>query len=167
MYHFFVDPGQIGSTDIAITGSDVNHIRNVLRMQPGEQITVSSGEDEKEYRCEIRALSEEEVTAHIYGGWRRPGAELPSRISLFQGLPKADKMELVIQKAVELGAYELVPMATRRAVVKLDAKKRGGKAQAMECNSERRGEAVKRRIIPQVHRCHGVSGGGGLCGVPV
>ena len=65
MYHFFVDPGQIGPTDIAITGSDVNHIRNVLRMQPGEQITVSSGEDEKEYRCEIRALSEEEVTAHI------------------------------------------------------------------------------------------------------
>ena len=47
MYHFFVDPGQIGPTDIAITGSDVNHIRNVLRMQPGEQITVSSGEDEK------------------------------------------------------------------------------------------------------------------------
>ena len=104
MYHFFVDPGQIGSTDIAITGSDVNHIRNVLRMQPGEQITVSSGEDEKEYRCEIRALSEEEVTAHIM--WvEETGAELPSRISLFQGLPKADKMELVIQKAVELGAY--------------------------------------------------------------
>ena len=126
MYHFFVDPGQIGPTDIAITGSDVNHIRNVLRMQPGEQITVSSGEDEKEYRCEIRALSEEEVTAHIM--WvEETGAELPSRISLFQGLPKADKMELVIQKAVELGAYELVPMATRRAVVKLDAKKEAAK----------------------------------------
>lgn len=68
MYHFFVDPGQIGPTDIAITGSDVNHIRNVLRMQPGEQITVSSGEDEKEYRCEIRALSEEEVTGTYYVG---------------------------------------------------------------------------------------------------
>lgn len=166
MYHFFVDPGQIGPTDIAITGSDVNHIRNVLRMQPGEQITVSSGEDEKEYRCEIRALSEEEVTAHIM--WvEETGAELPSRISLFQGLPKADKMELVIQKAVELGAYELVPMATRRAVVKLDAEKRGGKAQAMECNFRERGEAVKAPDYSAGTQCHGISGGGGLCGVPV
>ena len=113
MYHFFVDPGQIGPTDIAITGSDVNHIRNVLRMQPGEQITVSSGEDEKEYRCEIRALSEEEVTAHIM--WvEETGAELPSRISLFQGLPKGDKMEWIIQKAVELGVGEIVPVSCRR-----------------------------------------------------
>ena len=150
MYHFFVDPGQIGPTDIAITGSDVNHIRNVLRMQPGEQITVSSGEDEKEYRCEIRALSEEEVTAHIM--WvEETGAELPSRISLFQGLPKADKMELVIQKAVELGAYELVPMATRRAVVKLDAKKEAAKLKRWSAISESAAKQSKRRIIPQVH----------------
>ena len=93
MYHFFVDPGQIGPTDIAITGSDVNHIRNVLRMQPGEQITVSSGEDEKEYRCEIRALSEEEVTAHIM--WvEETGAERPSRISLFRGFQRQIRWSL-------------------------------------------------------------------------
>ena len=149
MYHFFVDPGQIGPTDIAITGSDVNHIRNVLRMQPGEQITVSSGEDEKEYRCEIRALSEEEVTAHIM--WvEETGAELPSRISLFQGLPKADKMELVIQKAVELGAYELVPMATRRAVVKLDAKKEAAKLKRWSAISESAAKQAKRGIVPEI-----------------
>ena len=149
MYHFFVDPGQIGPTDIAITGSDVNHIRNVLRMQPGEQITVSSGEDEKEYRCEIRALSEEEVTAHIM--WvEETGAELPSRISLFQGLPKADKMELVIQKAVELGAYELVPMATRRAVVKLDAKKEAAKLKRCRIlNGVQPGQSVAVLIGPE------------------
>ena len=149
MYHFFVDPGQIGPTDIAITGSDVNHIRNVLRMQPGEQITVSSGEDEKEYRCEIRALSEEEVTAHIM--WvEETGAELPSRISLFQGLPKADKMELVIQKAVELGAYELVPMATRRAVVKLDAKKGAKKVERWNTIAASAAKQSGRGIVPEV-----------------
>ena len=149
MYHFFVDPGQIGPTDIAITGSDVTHIRNVLRMQPGEQITVSSGEGEKEYRCEIRALSEEEVTAHIM--WvEETGAELPSRISLFQGLPKADKMELVIQKAVELGAYELVPMATRRAVVKLDAKKGAKKVERWNTIAASAAKQSGRGIVPEV-----------------
>lgn len=149
MYHFFVDPGQIGPADIQITGSDVNHIRNVLRMQPGEQITVSSGEDEKEYRCEIRTLSEECILAHIM--WvEEAGAELPSRISLFQGLPKADKMELVIQKAVELGAYEIVPMATRRAVVKLDAKKEAAKLKRWSAISESAAKQSKRRIIPRI-----------------
>lgn len=149
MYHFFVDPGQIGPTDICITGSDVNHIRNVLRMQPGEQITVSSGADEKEYRCEIRTLSEDCIMAHIM--WvEEAGTELPSRVSLFQGLPKADKMELVIQKAVELGAYELVPMATRRAVVKLDAKKEAAKRKRWNAISESAAKQSKRRIIPQV-----------------
>ena len=150
MYHFFVDPGQIGPTDITVTGPDVNHIRNVLRMQPGEQITVSSGADEKEYRCEIRTLSEKEVTAHIM--WvEEAGAELPSRISLFQGLPKADKMEFVIQKAVELGAYEIVPMATHRAVVKLDAKKETAKLKRWNAVSESAAKQSKRQIIPQIH----------------
>ncbi len=54
---------------------------------------------------------------------RKPDYELPSKIYLFQGLPKADKMELIIQKAVELGAYEVIPVETRRCVVKLDEKK--------------------------------------------
>ena len=149
MYQFFVEPNQINDKRVVITGSDVNHIRNVLRMQPGEQITVSSGEDEKEYRCEIRTLSEECILAHIM--WvEENGLELSSRVHLFQGLPKADKMELIIQKAVELGVYEVIPVETKRAVVKLDAKKAKQKTERWQAIAEAAAKQSKRRIIPQV-----------------
>ena len=122
MYHFFVSPEQIGEKEIIINGDDVNHIKNVLRMNIGEQISISSGQDNKEYRCEITEYDTNAVRAKIM--WvEEAGMELSSKIYLFQGLPKNDKMELIIQKAVELGAYEIIPVATRRAVVKLDAKK--------------------------------------------
>ena len=124
MYHFFVTSEQIGEKEIRIEGSDVNHIRNVLRMNPGEQISVSCG-DGKDYRCELFEIGESFASAKIM--WvQESDVELPSRICLFQGLPKGDKMELIIQKAVELGAFEIVPMATRRAVVKLDEKLASG-----------------------------------------
>lgn len=149
MYHFFVAPGQIGPKEICITGSDVNHIRNVLRMESGEQITVSSGEDQKEYRCEINKIEEDCILAKIM--WvEETGSELPSKICLFQGLPKADKMELVIQKAVELGASEIVPMATRRAVVKLDKKKAEAKVKRWNAIAESAAKQAKRGIIPRV-----------------
>lgn len=149
MYHFFVKQEQIGEKEIFIEGSDVNHIRNVLRMTPGEQITVSSGEDGKEYRCELERLEENLVTAKIM--WvEEAAAELPSRICLFQGLPKGDKMEFVIQKAVELGVYEIVPMATKRAVVKLDQKKEESKRKRWNAISESAAKQSKRMIVPQV-----------------
>lgn len=148
MHHFFVSPEQVGEKSITITGSNVNHIKHVLRMAPGEQITVSSGEN-KEYRCEIRSLSEEQVEAQIM--WvQETGAELPSRLYLFQGLPKSDKMELIIQKAVELGVYEIVPTATRRAVVKLDKKKEESKRKRWQGIAESAAKQSKRNLIPQV-----------------
>lgn len=141
MHHFFVNKDQIREKEIWITGSDVNHIRNVLRIRPGEQITVSSP-DAVTYRCEVTKTEEVLVTAKIL--WSQEAdTELPSKIVLFQGLPKADKMELIIQKTVELGVSEIVPMATRRAVVKLDAKKGGGEAEAVERDRGECGEAGK------------------------
>ncbi|MDY3250139.1 MAG: 16S rRNA (uracil(1498)-N(3))-methyltransferase [Candidatus Choladocola sp.] len=149
MYHFFVTPEQIGDKRIRIEGSDVNHIRNVLRMVPGEQITVSSGCDQKEYRCELEKLEEDCVTAKIM--WvEESGAELPSKICLFQGLPKGDKMELIIQKAVELGVYEIVPVATKRTVVKLDKKKEEAKRKRWNAISESAAKQSKRLIVPEV-----------------
>lgn len=149
MYHFFVAPEQIGEKEIRIEGGDVNHIRNVLRMGPGEQITISSRADKKEYRCEIVGLEEDQVTAKIM--WMQEAdTELPSRICLFQGLPKGDKMELVIQKAVELGVYEIVPMATKRAVVKLDKKKEESKRKRWNAISESAAKQSKRMIVPEV-----------------
>ena len=120
MYHFFVEPHQIGAEEIRIEGADVNHIRNVLRMKPGEEILISSREG-GDYFCRVEELEPEYVSAKILEEWENK--ELPARIHLFQGLPKGDKMELIIQKAVELGAYRVVPVSMKRSVVKLDAKK--------------------------------------------
>ena len=120
MYHFFVEPGQIQGTQIYITGKDVNHIKNVLRMRIGEEISVGNGMDGKEYRCAIDSFEEDSVNCKLLF-IKEDGVELPVKVTLFQGLPKADKMELIIQKAVELGVYEIVPVATKRCVVKLDA----------------------------------------------
>ena len=113
MYRFFVSPDQIGEREITIEGSDVKHIAHVLRMKPGEELRLCTGQDEKDYRCRISRITEEQVTAEIL--WvEESGVELPSRLYLFQGLPKSDKMELIIQKAVELGVYEVIPMASSR-----------------------------------------------------
>ena len=103
MYQFFVEPEQIQDKTIVITGGDVNHIKNVLRMQPGDEIAVSNGVDGKEYRCGIAEFRDDQVICTLRFV-KEDGLELPSRVYLFQGLPKADKMELIIQKAVELGA---------------------------------------------------------------
>lgn len=149
MYHFFVAPEQIGEKEIWIEGSDVNHIRNVLRMTPGEKITVSSRTDGKEYFCEIRTLLEDQVVAEILEQ-KEASSELPSKLALFQGLPKSDKMELIIQKAVELGAYEVVPMATHRAVVKLDQKKEESKRKRWNAIAESAAKQSKRTVIPEV-----------------
>ncbi len=149
MYQFFVEPWQIQDKRIVITGSDVNHIKNVLRMKPGEEIAVSNGVDGKEYRCGIEELGEEEIVCTLRF-IKEDGLELPSRIYLFQGLPKADKMELIIQKAVELGAYEVVPVATKRAVVKLDEKKAKAKVARWQGIAEAAAKQSKRRIVPRV-----------------
>ena len=150
MYQFFVEPGQIQGRRIIITGSDVNHIRNVLRMKPGEEIAVSNGTDGREYRCGIESFTEDEVICSLRFV-KEDGVELPSRIHLFQGLPKADKMELIVQKAVELGAYEVIPVAARRCVVRLDEKKALSRINRWQGIAEAAAKQSRRGIIPQVH----------------
>lgn len=151
MQRFFVEPHQIEEEkhQIRITGSDVNHIRNVLRMKMGEELWISNGTD-KEYHCTIEAFEGEEVLLHILYV-QEPDYELPDRIYLFQGLPKADKMELIIQKAVELGAYEIIPVETKRCVVKLDAKKADKKISRWQQISESAAKQSKRMLVPTVH----------------
>lgn len=149
MYRFFVEEHQIEPTRIRITGSDVNHIRNVLRMKPGEEILVSA-QGKLEYRCRIEELGEEEVTAVILYAMESD-LELPADIYLFQGLPKGDKMEFIIQKAVELGVHEVIPVASRRCVVKLDEKKARNKTARWQGISESAAKQSKRMIVPEVH----------------
>ena len=150
MYRFFVEPAQVGEKEIIITGSDVNHIKNVLRMKPEETILISSGES-LEYTCYIRELKEEEIIAHIMYV-QESGYELPSRLYLFQGLPKSDKMELIIQKAVELGVHEIIPVASKRAVVKLDARKEEKKRTRWQAISESAAKQSKRMYVPEVKK---------------
>lgn len=150
MYRFFVEPEQVGEKEITITGSDVNHIKNVLRMKPEETILISSGEN-LEYTCYIRELKEEEIIAHIMYV-QESGYELSSRLYLFQGLPKSDKMELIIQKAVELGVHEIIPVASKRAVVKLDEKKEEKKRTRWQAISESAAKQSKRMYVPEVKK---------------
>ncbi|MBQ7926434.1 MAG: 16S rRNA (uracil(1498)-N(3))-methyltransferase [Lachnospiraceae bacterium] len=151
MYQFFVDSSQIHEQEkrVLIEGPDVNHIKNVLRMRIGEEIAVSNGVDGKEYRCGILELNEDSVVCELRFV-KEDGVELPSRIYLFQGLPKGDKMELIIQKAVELGVYQVIPVSTKRAVVKLDDKKAASKVQRWQGIAEAAAKQSKRGIIPRV-----------------
>lgn len=150
MYKFFVEPSQIQDKRIVITGSDVNHIKNVLRMKIGEEIAVSNGIDNREYRCGIEEYTDHEVVCKLRFV-KEDGVELPAQIYLFQGLPKADKMELIIQKAIELGAYEVIPVAAKRCVVKLDDKKAAAKVSRWQGIAEAAAKQSKRGVIPDVH----------------
>lgn len=149
MYRFFVSPDQIGDKSIVITGSDVKHIRSVLRMRPGEEIRICTGEDDRDFKCRIAEVREDEVEAEIL--WtEHTQAELPSKITLFQGLPKSDKMELIIQKAVELGAFQVVPVMMQRCIVKLTDSKAQARVKRWNAISESAAKQSKRMLIPQV-----------------
>ncbi|MCX4308143.1 MAG: 16S rRNA (uracil(1498)-N(3))-methyltransferase [Acetatifactor sp.] len=149
MYQFFVEPSQIQGNKIIITGSDVNHMKNVLRMKTGEEIAVKNGVDGKEYRCGIEEFTQDQVVCSLRF-IREEGVELPSEIYLFQGIPKADKMEWIVQKAVELGVYEIIPVAVKRCVVKLDEKKAQAKVNRWQGIAEAAAKQCKRGKIPVV-----------------
>lgn len=151
MYQFFVDPSQIDIPDrrVIIMGEDVNHIRNVLRMRPGEEISVRDGRDGREYRCGILSLGESEIVCELRF-IKEDAVELPAEIYLFQGLPKGDKMEFIIQKAVELGVHQVIPVAASRCVVKLDGKKATAKRARWQGIAEAAAKQSKRAVIPEV-----------------
>ena len=149
MHHFFVHADQVRENQIVLEGDDVNHIRNVLRMREGDEFTVSTGQDGIEYRCMLKELTPGQVTGQVM--WKsETGAELPCRVTLYQGLPKSDKMEWIIQKMVELGAAEIVPVAMRRCVMKLEGGKEKNKITRWNAIAKSAAEQSKRLVIPPV-----------------
>lgn len=150
MQHFFVTPEQVQDDNIYIEGSDVNHIKNVLRMRVGEEVTVNDGNNQC-YRCKIQKIENDQVVLDVIES-KTTDSELSSKIYLFQGLPKQDKMELIVQKAVELGAYQVIPVATKRAVVKLDEKKAAKKVTRWQQIAESAAKQARRGYIPEVHK---------------
>lgn len=148
MYRFFITSGDIGGGRLTVSGPDAHHISHVLRMKPGEDIEAV---DEKGLvsTCRITAIGGDTVEAEVL--FAEPScAELPNRLVLFQGLPKSDKMELIIQKAVELGVSEVVPVATARCVVRLDEKRAAAKVKRWQAIAEAAAKQSKRDVIPVI-----------------
>ncbi len=149
MLHLFADPSDVQDERLTITGPEVNHIRNVMRLKPGEEISVSIGGDGKEYRYGIESYTEDSVLCRLRFV-KDKEVELPVKVLLFQGLPKADKMDLIVQKAVELGAAEIIPVSMERCVVKLDAGKAAKKTARWQTIAESAASQSRRSIIPRV-----------------
>ena len=150
MYRFFVAPEMCHGESIIISGADYNHIKNVLRLKCGEEITISDG-TQREYICEIEDYTDTVIVAKIVDVLDS-SAELPTEITLYQGFPKGDKLELIIQKAVELGAVRIVPVMTKRTIVKLDAKKAEKKLERYNAIALSAAKQSKRGRIPIVDR---------------
>lgn len=149
MHNFFIEPCQLHNEGtVEILGSDVNHIRQVLRMKVGEQMMVRDGYGH-EYLCQIMEISQEQVLAEVLE-MRETAAELPSEVWLFQCLPKGDKMELIVQKAVELGVSKIIPVASKRCVVKLDKKRESNKVKRWNLIAESAAKQSGRGVIPEV-----------------
>lgn len=146
MFNFFAKEPPVNGR-FYISGSDYNHIKNVLRMNCEDEILVSY--DSKSSLCVLESFEEEGVSALITQEDYRD-TELPVKIILFQGLPKADKMELIIQKCTELGVSEIIPTQMSRCVVKLEEKKKKSKTERWQAIAESAAKQSKRNIIPHV-----------------
>lgn len=150
MPKFFVDDTCIFENKICIVGDDVNHIKNVLRLKPGNNIIVSNGKD-KEFEVKITGIRdkvvETEIIRQIY-----QNVEPSIDITLIQGLPKSDKLELIIQKAVEIGVKKIIPIITERVIVKLDKEKLQPKVERWQKIAEQAAKQSGRNIIPEVSK---------------
>lgn len=150
MQQFFTEPSSISDGKVYLEGADVNHIRNVLRMKPGEDVRINDGAGGS-YLCCISSYEEGRAVLDIIKELDAD-TELPSRIWLFQGMPKGDKMDLIVQKSVELGAYCIVPFEAKRSIVKLDDKKAKKRQERWQAIAKGAAEQSGRGVIPQVHR---------------
>ena len=147
MFNFFADENSRQGNNYYITGADFNHIRNVLRMKEGDTFLVS--ENGISNLCEIISIEGETAVVEIIEEDYQ-STELPVKIYLFQGLPKSDKMELIIQKTVELGVHAIIPTEMSRCVVKLEEKKKKSKTDRWQAISESAAKQSKRNVIPEV-----------------
>lgn len=148
MPRFFIKENQIQNNKITIIGEDVNHIKNVIRKQIGDIIEICNQDNEKSYKCEIEKIEEKQITTKIIEELKAQESNI--KVDIFQGLPKAEKMELIIQKSVELGANAIIPVNMKRCVVKLDSKSEEKKIERWQKISESAAKQCGRNNIPEV-----------------
>ncbi len=148
--YFISEKKQELNTTLTINGEDVHHISRVIRMQPGDKIRCCTS-DGYEALCEIAEITNDLVSCHIIE-WLSVNHELPVRISIASGLPKGDKLEWIIQKGTELGAYSFIPFNAARSIVKLDDKKAGKKIERWQKIAKEAAEQSYRNIVPHVFK---------------
>ena len=148
MPRFFVKTNQINNDKIDIIGEDVKHIKNVLRKQIGDKIEVCNQDTGDSYKCEIENFSEDEIKTNIIE--KLTNIQERVEVDIYQGLPKSDKMELIIQKSVELGANAIIPVNMKRCVVKLEGKDESKKIDRWQKIAESAAKQCGRSFIPEV-----------------
>ena len=148
MPRFFVRTNQINNDNIDIIGEDVKHIKNVLRKQIGDKIEVCNQNTGDSYKCEIEKFSENEIKTNIIEKLKKIHEKV--QVDIYQGLPKSDKMELIIQKSVELGANAIIPVNMKRCVVKLEGKDESKKIDRWQKIAESAAKQCGRSFIPEV-----------------
>lgn len=150
MPKFFVKEEQIRENQIIILGQDVNHIKKVLRAKIGDELQICNSQNGENFLCEIDNLEEEKIICQIKEKIQEQ-VESNIEVTIFQGLPKADKMEYIIQKSVELGVYDITPVEMKRCVVKLNEKDKSKKIERWQKISEVAAKQCGRNIIPKVN----------------
>lgn len=144
-----MDPHQINNHQALITGSDAKHIIKVLRLKPGDLVTILDGKGNK-YQGTIEQISKDTVLLHL-GAKKQAKGQAPINITLAQCLPKGDKLELVIQKGTELGVAGFVPLKCTRSVVKLDHKKGLERRERWQRVALEAAKQCRRPTVPQVY----------------
>ena len=150
MPRFFVKTEQIGNNEITIIGEDVKHIKNVLRKQIGDNIEICNQETGKTYKCEISEIREKDILTSIIE--ELMCEEQKIKVDIYQGLPKSDKMELIIQKSIELGANAIIPVEMKRCVVKFDTKSESKKIERWQKIAESAAKQSGRDTVPEIRR---------------
>lgn len=149
MSKFFVNSDQIDNSTINIIDEDVNHIKNVLRLKLNEKITICDKDTSTNYLCEIKNIDNKIIKCEIIEKMKSE-TESNIKLTIMQGLPKADKMELIIQKGTELGVSEFIPVAFKRSIVKLSGKDEVKKIERWNKISEVASKQSGRDIVPNV-----------------
>lgn len=149
MNQFFIGFSEINGDNITLTGDEAAHISNVLRLRTGEEIQCVCIYDRLTYTCAIETVDKNAVVCRITD-IQRDSTELPVEVTLYQGMPKGDKLEFIIQKAVEMGVHDIVPTQMQRSVVKIDPKKEENKLKRWNAIAKSAAEQSKRKMIPEV-----------------
>lgn len=155
MRKFFVNSNQIEENEVRIIGEDVNHIKNVLRLKTGNEIKICDSDSNVNYICSIEEIKKDEIICSIIEKAKNE-AESNVEIHIFQGLPKADKLELIIQKGTELGASKFTPVNFKRSIVKINDKDAKKKIDRWQKIAEVSAKQSGRDIIPKVSNIENV-----------